>query len=304
MRKLKIIIGLLIIIGLVSSVASGLDVTKEAGVLISPWGTTAVVYYINISNPSENMTNVYVNETYDINLGFGMAEPAPDTGDDQWIIPYLNMTGYANDTWNLVIYLGLHNNTANDTMVENTVRVQSTDDDGKAKAFQYLCIGATKQSNLSIISWNTSYVQYYINVTNCGDFPLQNILVNETWDANMTFVSANYPNVGDTFQLGDIGLSQTKYLIINTTTSYLNTGEKLINGTRHYNNITAKANETSEIYTESYLDSALTEQIGIIYVEGPVDVETIGNSVFNILGILLIISAILVMVGIVYKFGI
>lgn len=302
MRKIKVIIGLLIIIGLISSVASGLEVSKEAGVAQSSWGQTAIVYYINISNPTQNLTNVYVNETYYDCLTFLNSSIAPDVGNDQWVIPYLNMTGYDNDTWELIIYMTIDNDSQNDNDIGNSALVQSADGEAKGKANLFLHIETIKDSNLSMLKWDTSYVQYYIDVSNTGDIPLQNVLVNETWDANMTFVSANYANVGDTFQLGDLDVGQTKQLVINVTTSYLNTGEKLVNLTRHYNNVTVKVNEISEFDIESYLDTKVTQQIGIVYVEGPTGVEDVGNSVFNIIGVILIIGVLMIVIGLITKY--
>lgn len=268
---------------------------------------STIQFWINITNNGEaNMTNLTVLDVYDPDLNFISSTPPPDAGGDTWYIPYLNMSGYPDSGFNITLWMGLDSHLANGTSIDNLVTVMNT-------TIGFLNYTSTptlevglvveKTSNLTTLEWNTARVNYTINVTNTGDFPLHNVTVNETYDGNMTFESSNY-GVNPNFNLGTLTPGQTKSLWIVCTTSYLDTGNILINATSHYNNVTVVSNESSEVAEDTYLFvGAQTESVRVIYDTSLTDVADIGNSVLNILGVLLIIAAIFLVIFVVQKSG-
>lgn len=268
---------------------------------------STIQFWINITNTGEaNMTNLVVLDTYDSNLNFISSNPPPDVGGDTWYIPYLNMSGFPDDSFEIILWMELDGQLVNGTLIGNLVSVSNvTIGFSNVTLVSTLEVGliVEKTTNLTALEWNSTRVNYTISVTNTGDFPLHNVTVNETYDANMTFESSNY-GVNPNFNLGTLTPGQTKNLWIICTTSYLDTGDILINATRHYNNVTAASNETTEVAEVTYLFvGAQTESVRVIYDTSLTDVADIGNSVLNILGVLLIIAAIFLIILVVQKAG-
>jgi len=278
-----------------------LTISKAVGVSGRvPWGNTKINYFINVTNNAANLTNVYVNETYDSDFSYLTASPAPDSGTNKWVISTLNES----ETWELVITGFLKNDTANGSSIINTVTADNQHvNTSTARNYLNLSFTVTKRANLTSIRWNTSYIQYWVNVSNTGDIPIHNLSVYDTFPSNMTFASANYPGTS-TFWLSTLNSSQTKYLIINVTTSWKDTSEKLVNATRYYNNVTVNGTEAGDVNATSYLYcGAQTTRLKITYQVEVTDVTGIGNSVLSIVGVILIIASIMLIVAVVYKSG-
>ena len=261
--------------------------------------------WINISNIGEaNLTNVYVNETYDSDIIFLGANPANETGDNtSWIISFLNMTGYSENWYNITIWMNVSWPLANGSTITNTVEVESGQYSNSATATPLtFCFYATKEASITFLNWNTSSVNFSINVSNCGDFYLNWVQVNETYDANYTYVSSNIvPNAtNQTFNITTINPGNTFTLLLNVSTI-----TPLLNSSYHYNNITTTANESSsELTTNTYLVvGAQTERIRIRYRASVTDVGGIGDNVIGLIGLLLIIGAILTIIVVVKKGG-
>ena len=265
--------------------------------------------WINLSNTGEiNMTNVWLNETYDSDVIFLGANPVNESGDNTtWIIPYLNLSTYENHWYNITIWLNVSWPLANGSTITNTAEVQSGPYTNSVTATPLThCLYATKEATISYLWWNTSAVNFSINITNCGDFYLNWVLVNETYDANYTYASSNIaPNeTNERFNITSINPGATFTLLLNVTTSY-GGGNPLVNSTYHYNNITITSNETDpELTRDTYLIvGARTERIRIRYRSQLTSVSGIADSVIAILGILLIIGSILTILVVLRKGG-
>lgn len=269
--------------------------------------------WINLSNTGQtNLTNVFLNETYDANVVFLGANPTNDSGDDNtWTIPFLNMTGngYDSDWYNVSIWLNVSWPLANDTSITNTVTVENeTYSNSKSATPLDFCFYTTKEATLTYLMWNTSAVNFSINITNCGDFYLNSVIINETYDANYTYASSSVtPNgTNERFNITSVNPGATFTLLLNVTTTYpAPTNAPLVNSTYHWNNITTISNESSpELATNTYLIvGAQTERIRITYRSQLTSVSGIADSVIAILGILLIIGAILTIIVVVRKGG-
>jgi len=265
--------------------------------------------WINLSNTGEiNMTNVWLNETYDSDVIFLGANPVNESGDNTtWIIPYLNMTGCENHWYNITIWLNVSWPLANGSTITNTAEVQSGPYTNSVTATPLThCLYASKEANMTFLEWNTDAVTFFINITNCGDFYLNSVIINDTYDANYTYASSNIaPNeTNERFNITSINPGATFTLFVNVTTS-VGGGNPLVNASYHYNNITLTSNETDpEITKNTYLIvGARTESIRIIYISQLTSVSQIADSVVAILGILMVIGAILLIILVVRKGG-
>lgn len=265
-----------------------------------------ITAWVNVTNNGDiNLTNIQVNESYHSNITFGGATPVNDSGDSNtWTIPYLNVSGYENHWYNITIYLNLSGRVLNETSVTDTVWaiVNGTNVTASTSALTY-CFYATKEYHGSAIPWDGTTINYSINVTNCGNFVLNWVQINETYYHNTSFNDSSItPSLGnETFNITSVlpGATSSMWLLLNIN------GTNFDNGSSIWNNFTLSTNETSDEITQRVYDTlgARTEAIRIIYKSSLTEVETIGNDVLNILGILIIISAILMIVYIVYRQG-
>ncbi|NQE53019.1 Cell surface glycoprotein [ANME-1 cluster archaeon GoMg3.2] len=81
-------------------------------------------YSISVSNKGYvNASAVTVTETYDVNVTFDSAIPAPSSGNDMWIFPALN----ANETKRINISVTVNPLTTMGTVLHNTVTVSCTE---------------------------------------------------------------------------------------------------------------------------------------------------------------------------------
>jgi len=277
------------------------NLTKEWEVLAN----NTIHVWINATNLGEaNLTNVIVNDSYDTNTAFAYSVPANDSGDiGSWTIPFLNMTGYANDSFYISVYLTLANQIANGTSIQNTVNATFNGIEYNETNFANpptMCLYATKEGNETSLKYNMTKFNFTINITNCGDFYLNWVQVNETYDTNFTYNSSNItPDTGNlTFNITQIAPGSTAQLWI-----LVDINGTLENQTYHYNNITIDSNETSPVIFKnvSWITGARTEAVRIHYVAALTNVGTIGDNVIAILGILLIIGAIMLIVYVVRK---
>jgi len=264
----------------------------------------SIRYIINVTNDGQsNLTNIVINESFDTNIHFWKASPA-ENGNYWWDVGYLNMS----NTSTIVIWVN-QTTCANGTSLVNTVNVSNSTGGILDIAYCNKTVAFTldKDVNGSIPKWNTSHINYTINITNSGDTYLENITVNESFSANVTFFHSNYPaNATNTsFRCGSLAPGATISLYIIMNTSYGLTGEILINGTRIYNNFTVRTNQTTPEVTKSTytLVGARTELIRITYDRQVPDMLSIGNSLFAVIGAILIIGTIFIIIYITRQGG-
>jgi len=264
-----------------------------------------MLVYLNTTNGGEiNLTNVLVKETYDTNTIFLGSNPTNDSGDNtSWTIPFLNISGYSGHYYNITLWLDTKEQRTNGTTVSNTANISVlgvSNDSGFVDTLTF-DIGVSKSDNVSITRWNTSFVNFSINVTNNGDFVLHNVTVNDTLGVNYTFISSNYGTY-PTFTLGILNASETKQLWINVNTSYYNPSEILMNGTSIWNNITVACDEIVNTTASSYMFvGAQTDIILIRYLPSSTDTSDLSTTIFTILGVAVVLFTLLLIVYLYYS---
>jgi len=285
------------------------SITKEWHVVDS---TNQIICYINVSNIGEvNLTNVNVTDTWDANLVYGGADPINDSGvSNSWTIPWLNLSGYENHWYNITLYLNLSGPVANGTTFSDTVTATANYTvNASSPTVLTMCYYAYKEPMADTIDWNTTSLNWSINITNCGDFYLHWIQVNETYSPNLTYHSSNItPGYNGTlhnttFNITQIVPGSSFHLWILMNTSVI-AGKNLINGSKIWNNITIDTNQTTPALTSSpYIYSgATTTHVRITYHTQFTDIISITNSVFIIIGVVLMIALLLGAVFLFYRF--
>jgi len=282
-------------------------VTKEW--MVFPNNTLCV--WVNASNVGEvNLTNGYINDTYEYDKVTPVYTNQTVSGIDagRYNISYLNMSGYEDNTYYMVTYYNLTGPLANGTTIDNTVSAifnGSTINTATFNDTPTLCYYATKEANMSTTQWNTTSVTFWINITNCGDFYLNWVRLNESYFENLSYFSSNYaPNqTNETFNITQIAPGDTNYTWIIMNTSYA-FGIDIENGTKMYNNISIHANETigETNFTMYIYSGAMTEMIKVVYTTTYYDVIGTSDQVFTILGVALMIFAIMTVVWAMYSY--
>jgi len=284
-----------------------ITITKE---WVAHAGNSTIQAWINITNSGQaDLVNVVVNDSMDTHVEYNTSVPVANWTGAGWI-SFLEPTFKSAETQSIMIWFNVTDfRLANNTAINNAANVTEgnvtfTATAPSALRYRYELY---KTANISTFMWNTTAVNYTINVTNTGDFTLHNVTINESIPANLTFVAchggtANATNTS--FNISDVTPGSTVTLYIEFNTSYKSAGKALVNGTQIYNNVTAITNETEEILETHYLFvGATTELIRIRYDSHLTDVQNIGNSVLNILGVLLIIGSIMLIVYVVNRYN-
>jgi uncharacterized repeat protein (TIGR01451 family) len=284
-------------------------ITKE---WVAHAGNSTIQVWINATNDGQaDLPTITINDSLDTNVEFNVSSASPvatHSGADfvSWENASLNISKWYNVTfWLNATNFRLANNTAINNganVTEGNVTFTATAP--TALRYRYELY---KTANMTTLEWNTTAVNYTINVTNTGDFTLHNVTINETTPANMTYrrCSGGTANATNTsFNVSDVAPGATVTLYIEYNTSFKTAGKILINGTQIWNNITAITNETGEI-TENFdlFVGARTELIRIRYNSYLTDVQDIGTTVINILGVLLIIGSILLIIYVVNRYN-
>ena len=265
--------------------------------------------WINVTNTgTTNFTDVdiWVREQSDLYLeSYNHSSDFTGNGHWNWEIPYLNYTG-ENHWYNISMYHSINHygKLANGTsfwLLTNVSHLSQTDSQNLTGL--EISYTASKEANLSFMNSTQLDVQWWINVTNTGDFTLNNFYINETYDNYINYTSSNIPavDVDDTvFQFASIAPAATSTLIVNVTA----TADSIANGSFVYNNVTLESDNTSQSTLSERLSyGGYTTMIEVTYTIDSTDVTSIGDSVLSIIGILLIIGSILLIIGIVYRSG-
>jgi len=271
------------------------DITKDCEPSIT---NHSIRYIINVTNDGEtNFTYMNVNETFDSNVEFWKSYPAIN-GSYWWDIRYLNMS----NSTSIVIWVNV-TTCANGTTIENSVNVSNTTGtllDTATCGPYTVAFSISKECNTTELTWNTTHLNYTINVTNIGDIFLDGILVNETYDNNISFYSANIVpyNVNQSFNFSDLAPGSTGNLYLRTNTTFGLTGEILVNQSKVYNNVSVKTNQTTpEVDKETYKTvGARTEALRISYRRDIPDLISTGNQVFAVIGAILILGTIFIII--------
>ena len=198
-----------------------LEITKtDAPDPVSPGGT--LNYSISVNNTGNaTATNVTVMETYDKNVTFVSAVPAPSSGDDTWQFQTLNVS----ETRWINVSVTVNASVPNGTVLHNIVNV--TCDEGVTDSdTENTTVFVAPVPVLEIAKTDApdpvspgGTLNYTISVNNTGNATATNVTVMETYDENVTFVSAvPVPSSGDdTWQFPMLNVSETGWINISVT---------------------------------------------------------------------------------------
>jgi uncharacterized repeat protein (TIGR01451 family) len=161
---------------------------------VSPGGT--LNYTISVNNTGyANATNVRVIETYDTNVTFVSAVPAPATGNDTWIFPTLNVSETKWINISAIVNLSTSNGAVLHNIVSVTCDEGITDSDTEDTAVPSKLKLPERTPGISVNKTASptegtpsTPVAFTINVTNTGGCPLDPVAVADTLPAGMSYV--------------------------------------------------------------------------------------------------------------------
>jgi len=228
---------------------------------------TYTITYSNGSSASETATNVVMTETYDSNVTFVSANPAPDVGNNQWNIGTLAPGASGTITVTVLVKTPLPDGTA----LLNTVVIAA--DQGSAEAQEVTVVESSPTLTINKIHSqdpvspgdNLTYTITYSNVGNDAAF---NVVITETYDSNVTFVSATpSPDSGDNkWNIGTLAAGATGILTV-----VVNVNTPLPDGTQILNNVQIISNRGGASAQEvTIVDSNPILSINKIHSHDPV----------------------------------
>ena len=148
-------------------------------------------YTITVENTGNaNATNVVIKETYDPNVTFISANPAPTVGNNEWHISLLQ----PGDTYTIQIKVQVHKPLENNIFLNNSVNV--TCDEGKTnETYEETLVTApelviTKESIPATTEPNST-LMYRIRVRNYGLIEANNVVIKDVYDSRVNFISSN-----------------------------------------------------------------------------------------------------------------
>ena len=279
----------------------GIDITKEWYLYTS---NNTLKSWINVTNTgSTNLTNVIV---YDIPCNaLDLISCTPDysgmNGHIEWEFGTLNVS----QTETIIVWFSLYQPLmTNNTVIWNYANVSHLGMTDIDYATNYTSeISYTIEANRTMLNDTMLSIRWWINVTNTGDFTLNNITITQLYSPCMNFTGSNLISRDEniTFDMDPITPGSTRSYYVNMSV----TPGCIENGTRVYCNATIHTNETASTSVSDYVSfGGRTEQIRVIYDSQLTDVSEHGDTLINILGALLIIASIFLIVGLLYKFGV
>ena len=200
-------------------------------------------YSIAVNNTGNaTATNVTVTETYDENVTFVGAVPAPSQGNDTWIFATLNVS----ETKWINISVTVNASVPNGTVLHNVVNVtcdegvtDSDTEDTTVFVAPVPVLEINKTDNLDPVSPG-GILNYSIRVNNTGNATATNVIVTETYDENVTFLDAvPAPSQGnDTWVFATLNVSETNWINISVTVN-----ASVLNGTVLHNIVNVTCDE-------------------------------------------------------------
>ncbi len=170
-----------------------LDIRKTANVSsVPPAG--AIVYTLEYSNTGGSVaTGVVVTDTYDPNVTFFAANPAPNLGNNVWNTPGTLAPG---ERRTIVITVTVANALPNGTLLTNLAQVSA---DSAVTQQSTNVVSVTSAPVLTIDKFGSSVTMpgytlvYQLNYANGGNAPATSARLTETYPVELTFVAANPP---------------------------------------------------------------------------------------------------------------
>jgi uncharacterized repeat protein (TIGR01451 family) len=186
---------------------------------------TYTVAYTN--SGGVGLTGVVITETYDANVRFASASPPPSAGNNVWNIGALS----AGASGRITITVAVNPDLADGTLLTNVARINSNQA-GPLTATQttvvrapVLSLGKTDSPDPVDLAGNLVYTLTYAN---SGGASAAGVVISETYDSNVNFVSASPPpSVGNNvWQIGALGVGASGAIVITVT---VNGGATLTN---------------------------------------------------------------------------
>ena len=203
-----------------------------------------LIYTIAISNTgNENATAVTLVETYDPNVSFDRAWPNPDVENNQWNIGTVEVgtpvavTILVRVASLLPVGTVLTNQATLDSAQTSPITViETTDVESESDLW------VTQTDNPDPVEAGAT-LNYYIRYENTGTVPASGVVLTDTLDSNVTFLSA-YPSpsggTGNTryWVIGDLPAGDPRDIVVRVQVK-----SPLPNGTLLYNSVTIRSNE-------------------------------------------------------------
>ncbi len=170
-----------------------LDIRKTASVSsIAPGGT--IVYTIEYSNTgTAPATGVVVTDTYDANVTFIAANPAPNIGSNVWNVPG---TLNAGERRTIVVTVTVAGALPNGTPITNLATV------GASNALSRQSINVVSVTSAAVLTLDKTgngatmpgyTIVYRLDYANVGNAPATSVRLTETYPSELTFAAANPP---------------------------------------------------------------------------------------------------------------
>ena len=155
---------------------------------------TYTITYSNATSASETATNVVIKETYDPNVTFVSASPPADAGDNQWNIGTLTPGDSGTITVTVAVKTPLPDGTqiVNSALIESDQGTANTQEVTTVQSSPVLAIKKISSVDPVAAGANLTYTITYSNATSASE-TATNVVVKETYDPNVTFVSASPP---------------------------------------------------------------------------------------------------------------
>ncbi|HLF26908.1 MAG TPA: hypothetical protein VJG32_11275 [Anaerolineae bacterium] len=226
----------------VSGVVFGIRKTANVS-SVAPAGT--IVYTIEYSNTgTAPASGVVVTETYDANVTFVAANPAPNVGNNVWNTPG---TLNAGERRTIVVTVTVANALPNGTPLTNVARISASGALPQqathiANVISAAVLTLDKTGNGATMPGYT--ITYRLNYANVGNAPATSVRLTETYPAGLTFVAASpSPSFGNNvWDLGALTPPGNGTIVVTLTV-----GSGLPFGTAFTNTVVLDSEQTAPV---------------------------------------------------------
>ncbi|RKX24808.1 MAG: hypothetical protein DRP46_12780, partial [Candidatus Zixiibacteriota bacterium] len=176
-------------------------------------------YTIIISNTgNENATNVIVSEQYDPHITFFSANPPPTSGDNVWVFPVLSVDEYRT----IDIFAQTDSVLPVGTIFTNQASLESNQTT-PITAVETTVVTSVSELNVYKLDSPDNRVpagellMYVITYQTSGSAPAESVVITETYDHLVTFLSATPapdPGTDNVWTIGDLPVNHTGSIIV------------------------------------------------------------------------------------------
>ncbi|MEW5767040.1 MAG: hypothetical protein AB1797_05345, partial [bacterium] len=244
-----------------------------------------LTYTLTVANSGNAVANnLVITETYDANITFSSADPAPDAGSGNRRWTFSSLSPVASQT--ITIRLAVASPLANGTVLTNLASVVSDETPTPEKVTETTTvtsapiISITKTDSSDLVEAGAD-LTYTLTVANSGNAVANNLVITETYDANTTFSWADLdPDDGTTNQWTFSSLSSGEN---KTITIRLAVASPLTNGTVLTNRASVVTDETptpEEVTETTTVGSA--PKLSITKTDSPDPVQAGANLTYSL----------------------